>query len=175
MSDTIIKRYRPHSHNVDVPVIVPWLEVHETVDDREVLHDTDYCHCVKCCVTYRVAFQQLNGRAIEATKLILETKTLVHNLVDAGTKTDRKSPQTAREDMINGPSAWLSPVERQLRKMLAFAYSKLGALYGDDGELHDSTMPFPIDFMRDSLDRIEEQMNNRGMAKLAELMRQEKL
>ena len=52
--------------------------------------------------------------------------------------------------------------------MLAFAYSGPASLYGDDGELTDYQMPYPIDYYRDSVDKIEQQMNYRGLAKLAE-------
>ena len=57
---------------------------------------------------------------------------------------------------------------KKLRKMLAFAYSGPASLYGDDGELTDYQMPYPIDYYRDSVDKIEQQMNYRGLAKLSE-------
>jgi hypothetical protein len=103
------------------------------------------------------------------SELVQETKKLAQQLIDASTKTDRRSSQTAREDMEHGAGAWLSPVERKLRTMLAFAYSKPGHLYGDDGELQDSQMPFPIDYMRDSIDHIEKMIHDRRMTELAKV------
>jgi hypothetical protein len=93
--------------------------------------------------------------------LVQETKVLVQQLIDAGKDTSRRSPQTMREDLEYGPGAWLSPVERELRKSLGYCYSA-GHIYGDDGEFHDSRMPYPIDYMRDSVDTIRTQIQNRG-------------
>lgn len=56
--------------------------------------------------------------------------------------------------------------EQKLRRMLAFAYSGAGTLYGDDGELNDcSTRPF-IDYLRMSVDEIEQAIRQRGEAAL---------
>ena len=57
--------------------------------------------------------------------------------------------------------------ERALRRLLAFAYSAPGELYGDDGELQNgASLPF-IDFVRDSVPEIERKIHERGMRKLA--------
>lgn len=56
--------------------------------------------------------------------------------------------------------------ERTLRRMLAFAYSG-SFLYGDDGEMQDSRLPFPIDYVRDSVAEIENKIYQRGMWTLA--------
>lgn len=60
-----------------------------------------------------------------------------------------------------------SETERKLRALLAINYS--GAkLYGDDGELSDSSvMPF-IDFLRDTPDEIERNIIERSRNRLAE-------
>lgn len=52
--------------------------------------------------------------------------------------------------------------ERQWRRMLAFAYSGSQNLYGDDGELQDSRLPWMIDYVRDPLDQIQQAIWNRG-------------
>lgn len=57
--------------------------------------------------------------------------------------------------------------ERTLRRLLAFAYSAPGELYGDDGELQNSAMMPIIDFVRDSVPEIERKIHERGMRKLA--------
>lgn len=162
--ELVTKRYKPHGHNVDVEIVAPWLEVREVEDGRSVLHDTDNCHCVKCCVAYRTRYQVMCSMMNDVTDQLRAIKSQVQILVDAGSKTDRRTPQDYRDDLINGPGAWLSPVERTLRKMLAFRCSEY--LYGDDGELHDSQMPFPIDYMRDSVDMIRHQLEQRALAKL---------
>lgn len=56
--------------------------------------------------------------------------------------------------------------ERCLRRMLAHAYAG-EHLYGDDGELQDGRLPFPIDFVRDSVQQIERKIHERGMYQLA--------
>jgi hypothetical protein len=56
--------------------------------------------------------------------------------------------------------------EQTLRRLLAFAYSG-DHLYGDDGELQDSRLPFPIDFVRDSVTEIESKISQRGTWTLA--------
>lgn len=161
--ETISRRYKPHSHEVDIEIVAPWLEVRDPGDGK--LHDTDSCHCVRCCVAYRTRYQVMCSMMDGVTKQLREIKDQVQTLIDAGIKTDRKSLQTAREDLEYGPGAWMSPAEHELRRMLAFAYSG-SHLYGDDGELHDSRFPFPIDYMRNSIDQIRTQIHNRGMATL---------
>lgn len=73
--------------------------------------------------------------------------------------------------LFTGPHRPMSDDERKLRLMLALYYSG-NALYGDDGELQDGQMPFPIDYMRMTVAEISEAMHNRGMLKLAEQQRQ---
>lgn len=159
--------YHPYSFEVSVPIVTPWLVVKDKGHDST--HDSDNCHCVQCCVAYRAHYQRNAAMAIEASKLVDDTKVMVRELIGGGMDTSRRSTQSAREDLEHGASAWLSPAERKLRMLLAFAYSKPGSLYGDDGELHDSTMPFPIDYMRDSIDQIQQQMHNRGMVELSKV------
>lgn len=161
------RRYTPYSHDVDLPIIAAWLEVRDKEDGK--LHDTDNCHCVQCCVSYRANYQQTAAMALEASKILADTKVMVKELIGSGMDTSKRSPQGFREDLEHGASAWLSPAERKLRMMLAFAYSKPGSLYGDDGELTDNSMPFPIDYMRDSIDHIQQMMHNRGMVELAKV------
>jgi hypothetical protein len=116
-------------------------------------------------MTYREDVNTQNEQLLVELKTVREQ---VQQLITAGLDTSRRSPQSAHEDLEHGPSAWMSPVERELRKLLAFRCSEPGALYGDDGELHDSTMPFPIDYMRDSIDMIRHQLEQRGLAKLGQ-------
>lgn len=68
---------------------------------------------------------------------------------------------------MNIEEAWarLSPAERELRRMLAHAYSG-PYLYGDDGELQDGRLPI-IDFVRDSVEEISQKMEQRGLQELA--------
>ena len=64
--------------------------------------------------------------------------------------------------------------ERRLRRMLAFAYSGPGELYGDDGELQNSAELPIIDFNRDSVLEIERKITERGNRRLARQLQQEK-
>jgi len=42
-------------------------------------------------------------------------------------------------------------------------------LYGDDGELQDGRMPFPIDWMRDSALEIRAKIEARGMMQMMQM------
>jgi hypothetical protein len=99
--------------------------------------------------------------ASDATALHLAIERIRRQSQGAGSRT----PQTARDDLARGPGAWLSESEYRLRKLLAFAYSG-SHLYGDDGELQDSRLP-PIDYMRDSVEQIENAIHARGMTALS--------
>ena len=52
--------------------------------------------------------------------------------------------------------------EMKLRRMLAFAYSGAGTLYGDDGELQDNSVRPFIDYVRMSVDEIQQAIQQRG-------------
>jgi hypothetical protein len=108
--------------------------------------------------------EDMAARDIEISNAAADLQVVRHQiqqLILAGTDTSRKSPQTMRDDLQHGPGAWLSPVEIELRKALGYCYSA-GHIYGDDGEFHDARMPFPIDYMRDSVDTIRKQIQARG-------------
>jgi hypothetical protein len=69
----------------------------------------------------------------------------------------------------SGEIAWMTEAANEimrLRVLLAVRVDPM--LYGDDGELQSHALPFPIDFARDSIGRIEEQLGNRGMAEVVE-------
>ena len=58
--------------------------------------------------------------------------------------------------------------EQCLRQMLALAYSG-HHLYCDDGELQDNRWPL-IDFMRDSVQEIQNKISERGIAAYREMI-----
>ena len=62
-----------------------------------------------------------------------------------------------------------SPEEYAWRCGWAFAYSGPAHLYGDDGELQDGRMPFPIDWMRDSALEIRAKIEARGMMQMMQM------
>lgn len=62
---------------------------------------------------------------------------------------------------------------RLLRRMLAFAYSGPGELYGDDGELQNGAELPVIDFNRDSVSEIERKITERGRRRLAKMQQEE--
>lgn len=63
----------------------------------------------------------------------------------------------------------MSKGELILRELLAFAYSGSN-LYGDDGELQDNRLPHPIDFFRDSPEKIRDAIQARGQEELYETL-----
>lgn len=72
---------------------------------------------------------------------------------------------TAKNDGIE----WLNEAADEimtLRRMLAINYAP--HLYGDDGELQDATLPYPIDFARDTVADIDLKMGYRGIKKMVE-------
>jgi hypothetical protein len=79
---------------------------------------------------------------------------------------ERDALRAALAGSTDQPPAAQSEDEKILRRMLAFAYSGSGRLYGDDGELQDAS-EFPwIDYVRDSVKTIKAKINERGLKKM---------